>query len=196
MTTTAYPPLIQRFVTLDSVIRLFLVLLGVAIISALAQLKLVLPFSPVPITGQTLGVLLIGASYGFSLGSLTLTSYLLLGALGLPLFADSSTGWQTVFGSSGGYLLGFILAAGTLGYLAERGWDRSYFKTTIAMLLANLLIYVPGLLWLSRSAPDWPTTIQWGLTPFIIGDILKLVLAVGILPTIWHLLGRQEPNSR
>lgn len=162
--------------------------LGVIFIALLAQVRLEL--GPVPITGQTLGVLLIGAAYGLSLGTLTLVSYLIVGGLGLGVFAGGAAGWSVLSGMTAGYLLGFVLAAAVVGYLAQRGWDRHLGLAALAMLIGNIIIYIPGLLWLNTFAPDVATALQWGLIPFIPGDIIKLVLAAGLLPAAWQLLGR------
>ena len=191
MTSTALSqPLISRLlpVSQPALRTLLHITVGVALIALLAQLRLTI--GPVPITGQTLGVLLIGASYGITLGSATLATYLLVGGLGLPVFQGAASGWAYMLGGTGGYLLGFLLAAAVVGYLAQRGWDKHFGLTALAMLIGNVIIYVPGLLWLNQLAPDWATTLQWGLTPFLIGDIVKLVVAAGLLPTAWKLLGR------
>ena len=191
MTNTALSqPLIRRLlpVSQPALRTLLHITVGVALITLLAQVRLTI--GPVPITGQTLGVLLIGASYGVTLGSATLATYLLIGGLGLPVFQGAASGWAYMLGGTGGYLLGFLLAAAVIGYLAQRGWDKHFGLTALAMLIGNVIIYVPGLLWLNQLAPDWATTLQWGLTPFIVGDIVKLVVAAGLLPTAWKLLGR------
>ncbi len=186
---TLHKPLIHRlFPGTHKSLRTFLqVLVGVAFVALLAQVRV--QVGPVPLTGQTLGVLLIGAAYGTRLGATTLLTYLLVGGLGVPVFQGAEGGWSYMLGGTGGYLLGFVLAAALVGYLAERGWDKGFGRAVLAMLLGNLLVYVPGLLWLSRFAPDWATTLQWGLTPFVVGDLLKLVIAAGLLPAAWRLLG-------
>ncbi len=163
---------------------------GVAFLTLLAQVRL--QIGPVPFTGQTLGVLLLGTAYGVGLGTATTAAYVALGALGLPLF----TGWQGgvahLMGPTGGYLVGFVLAAALLGALARRGWDRSYGLTVAAMLLAEAAIYLPGLLWLHGVLGGaWSHTLALGLMPFLLGDALKLLLAVGSLPSAWRLLGER-----
>lgn len=163
---------------------------GVAFLAALAQIRIQL--GPVPFTGQTLGVLLLGTAYGLGPGTATTAAYVALGALGLPIF----TGWQGgvahLMGPTGGYLIGFVLASAVLGWLAGRGWDRSYPRTVAAMLLAEVAIYLPGLLWLHGVlGGGWPATIAAGLVPFLLGDALKLLLAVGLLPSAWRLLGER-----
>ena len=185
-------PLVNRLVSIQNVPARTLIQVGsgVLFLALLAQIRI--DIGPVPITGQTLGVLLIGAGYGLSLGTLTVASYLIVGGLGLGVFAGGAAGWSTFAGATGGYLVGFLIAAAVIGYLAQRGWDRRVFATALIMLVGNVLIYIPGLLWLSRVAPDWPTTLQWGLTPFIPGDILKLLIAAGLVPAVWRLLERRH----
>lgn len=197
MTSRAlHPPLIHRLLPVrnDAVRTLLQVGVGVALLALLAQVRI--EIGPVPITGQTFGVLLIGAAYGAGLGALTLTSYLIVGGLGLGVFTGGGSGWATLSGITAGYLFGFLLAAAVVGYLAQRGWDRSVGGTALAMLIGNVLIYVPGLLWMTRFAPDWPTTLQWGLIPFIPGDLIKLALAAALLPLAWRLLGRGASQER
>jgi biotin transport system substrate-specific component len=187
----AHRPLIEHLVPVRSpALRISLqVLLGVLLLAALAQVRL--EIGAVPVTGQTLGVLLIGAAYGLGLGGLTVLAYLLAGGFGAAIFAGGGAGWSTFAGTTGGYLVGFLVAALAVGYLARLGWDRSYPLMAAAMLVGNLIIYLFGLLWLSRFAPDLATTLQWGLWPFLVGDLLKLLLAVALLPTAWKLLGRR-----
>lgn len=168
--------------------------LGVAFLAALAQVRV--QVGPVPITGQTLGVLLIGAGYGATMGVATLASYLLAGGLGLAVFTGGGAGWEVLSGPTGGYLLGFPLAAALVGALAARGWDRRPASTAAAMALGNLVIYASGLAWLARFAPDLPTTLSWGLWPFLPGDVVKIVLAAGLLPAAWGLLGRRRGRPR
>ncbi|CAN5905490.1 biotin transporter BioY [soil metagenome] len=188
---TLHQPLIHRLVPgTHKSLRTFLqILVGVAFVALLAQVRV--QVGPVPLTGQTLGVLLLGAAYGTRLGAATLATYLLVGALGLPIFQGAASGWAYLMGSTGGYLVGFVLAAALVGALAERGWDKHVASAALAMLLGNLVIYAPGLLWLHRISPDWATTLQWGLTPFVLGDLLKLALAAGLLPTAWRLVGKK-----
>lgn len=167
-----------------------LVALGVAALALLAQVRV--QVGPVPFTGQTLGVLLLGAAYGARLGVGTVLAYTLLGAAGLPLFAGGQGGIGYLLGPTGGYLLGFVLASALLGTLARRGWDRSYRRMAVAMVVANLVIYLPGLLWLHRALGGaWEGTLAVGLTPFLVGDALKWAVAVAALPSAWRLLGRR-----
>jgi biotin transport system substrate-specific component len=166
------------------------VVVGVAFLAALAQVRIQL--GPVPFTGQTLGVLLVGTAYGLGLGTLTMGAYVALGTLGLPLFTGWQGGLAHLMGPTGGYLIGFVLASALLGWLAQRGWDRSYGRTVGAMLLAELAIYLPGLLWLHGVlAGSWAQTLALGLVPFLIGDAIKMLLAVGLLPSAWRALGER-----
>ncbi len=166
------------------------VLGGVAFLTLLAQVRVQL--GPVPFTGQTLGVLLLGASYGLPLALATTLGYVVLGAVGLPLFSGLHGGLAYIAGPTGGYLVGFVLAAALLGYLAQRGWVRSYGATALAMVLADALVYVPGLLWLHVVlGGGWGATLAAGLLPFLLGDALKLAIAAGLLPTAWRALGRR-----
>lgn len=172
-----------------------LVALGVAFLALLAQLRV--QIGPVPITGQTLGVLLLGAAYGARLGAATTGAYLLLGAVGLPLFTGGQAGLGYVMGPTGGYLVGFVAAAALLGTLAERGWDRSVRMTALAMLLASLVVYACGLAWLHVAlngagalGEGWARTLQVGLLPFLAGDAVKLAVATLLLPAAWRLSGR------
>ena len=149
--------------------------LGSVIIALLAQLKITLPFNPVPITGQTLGVLLVGGLLGSRMGAYSTALYLLEGAMGLPVFAGLTGGWIHLFSSTGGYLLGFVPAAYLMGYLVEKGWT-SFTKLTFASTLATLLIFASGLLWLSRFV-DGQNLLMIGFVPFIPGAIVKISLA-------------------
>lgn len=187
-------PLVRHLVPVRSVAlrRTVQIVLGVAILAALAQVRI--QIGPVPITGQTLGVLLIGGAYGATLGVTTVLAYLLAGGLGLAIFSGGTAGWAVLSGPTAGYLLAFPFAAALVGALATRGWDRRPWATAAAMTLGTLVIYGLGLAWLSRFAPDFATTLAWGLWPFVPGDVLKIVLAAGLLPGAWHLLGRADPR--
>ena len=168
-----------------------LVVLGIAALAVAAKIKV--PMWPVPITMGTFAVLTVGAAYGPRLGLVTILGYMILGALGLDVFAGSSAtanGVEYMMGSTGGYLVGYVLATLALGVLARAGWDRSAPKMAGAMLLGNALIYVPGLIWLGMLYGWDKPILQWGLTPFLIGDALKLALAAALLPALWKLVGR------
>ncbi|MCG8355356.1 MAG: biotin transporter BioY [Kiloniellales bacterium] len=150
--------------------------------------KIQVPFYPVPMTMQTFVVLAIGMAYGWRLGAATVLLYLAEGAAGLPVFAgtpEKGLGLAYMLGGTGGYLLGYVLAAGLCGWLAERGWDRHVVWTALAMLAGNVLIYVPGLLWLGALFGWDKPILEWGLTPFVLGDLTKLALAAAVLPLVW-----------
>lgn len=162
---------------------------GVAFLALLAQVRV--QIGPVPFTGQTLGVLLLGAAYGARMGALTTAAYALLGVAGLPLFAGGGSGLAYLMGPTGGYLIGFVLAATLLGALAERGWDRGYGSTALAMLAASAVIYLAGLAWLTVAlGGDLGAALSAGLLPFLVGDAVKLAVAVALLPTAWRALQR------
>ena len=170
---------------------LVLVVIGTLLLTLSAKIKV--PFYPVPLTFQTLVVLTLGMAYGWRLAVSTLAVYLLTGSLGLPVFAgtpEKGIGLAYMMGPTGGYLLGFILAAALCGWLAERGWDRRVVSTVLALFLGNVLIYLPGLLWLGAVAGWDKPVLQWGLYPFVVGDLLKLGLAAAALPVAWRLLRR------
>ncbi len=157
-----------------------LVLGGSIFLALMAQISV--PTLPVPITGQTFGVLVLGLLYGSRLGAATVLAYLAEGAAGLPVFANGAGGAVVLAGPTAGYLWGFVVAAFVVGRLAERGWDRNVGLAAVAMLVGNVILYVPGLVWLYIVvAPDWVTTFHWGLIPFIPGDLLKLALACCIV---------------
>lgn len=164
---------------------------GTALLTIAAKIQV--PFYPVPMTLQTFVVLALGMAYGWRLGAATLLLYLAEGALGLPVFAgtpEKGIGLAYMLGGTGGYLIGFVLAAAACGWLAERGWDRGVVRTAAAMLIGNAIIYVPGLLWLGGLFGWDKPILEWGLTPFLLGDLTKLALAAAVLPLAWRWLGR------
>ncbi|WP_438991205.1 biotin transporter BioY [Lentibacter sp.] len=171
--------------------RVVLVIAGVMALAISA--KIAVPMWPVPITMGTFAVLALGAAYGPRLGLATIATYMLVGVMGFDVFAGSSAesyGLAYMMGSTGGYLVGYVLATVALGVLARMGWDRSAGKMAGAMLIGNALIYVPGLIGLGLLYGFDKPLLAWGLTPFLIGDAVKLVLAAMILPAAWKLVGR------
>lgn len=167
-----------------------LVVLGIIVLAVSA--KIAVPMWPVPITMGTFSVLTIGVAYGPRLGLITILGYLAIGALGYDVFAGSSVeknGIAYMMGGTGGYLVGYALASLVLGYLARLGWDRSFGKMAVAMLIGNAIIYVPGLLWLVALYGLDKPILAWGLTPFLIGDAVKLALAALLVPAVWKLVG-------
>ena len=168
------------------------VIAGVAFLSLLAQIAIPVPGSPVPVTGQTLGVLLLATSYGATLGTTTFFTYLLVGALGAPVFANGGSGIERIVGATGGYLVGMLLTSALLGYLGGRRWDQKFKTALPAMLIGNVLTFGFGLLWLHQyTGKDWAWTISAGFTPFIIGEILKIAIAGTSLPLIWQFVQRK-----
>jgi biotin transport system substrate-specific component len=164
-----------------------LVLGGSLFIALCAQLSFRLPFSPVPITAQTLAVLLVGALSGARRGALSVVTYLSQGIVGLPVFAGGMSGLAYLLGPTGGYLVGFVVAAYVTGGLAERGWDRRVGTAFQAMLLGNVVLYAFGLAWLTVFV-GVKAALPLGLYPFIPGDLVKLAIATTVLPSGWALL--------
>ncbi len=168
-----------------------MVVLGIVALSIMAKVKI--PMWPVPITMGTFAVLTIGATYGPRLGLATILGYMIIGALGFDVFAGSSAeaaGLTYMMGGTGGYLLGYVLATLALGLAARAGWDRSVLMMGLALLIANALIYLPGVAWLSvLYGNGFAWSVEVGLTPFLIGDALKLGLAALLVPGLWKLIG-------
>ena len=172
----------------DSLVsKLALVIGGSVVIALSAQLRIDLPFSPVPVTGQTFAVLLVGAALGSRLGLASVVAYLAEGGAGAPVFAGGTSGPAILIGPTGGYLAGFALAAFLVGRFAERGWDRQLATAVPAMLVGEVAIYALGLPWLARFVGG--QVIAAGLAPFIVGDLYKLVLAAVALPVAWRIVG-------
>ena len=165
----------------------FLVLMIAGSLLLALSAKIQIHLLPVPITMQTMVVLLIGLAFGWRLGGATYLLYLLEGMVGLPVFAKGA-GIPYMLGPTGGYLLGMFLACLVVGKLAEQGWDKNDFSTAAAMLVGNIVIYVPGLLWLGTVVGWSKPVLEWGLYPFIYGDILKVLLAAFLVPTVWKVL--------
>jgi biotin transport system substrate-specific component len=173
-----------------------LVLAGTALVALCAQVSIPLPFTPVPITGQTFAVVLVGASLGAVRGFASLLLYWLVGIAGAPVYADQMSGWETFVGPTGGYIVGFMLAAAVTGYLAERRWDRRFPSSVAAMLTGNVLIYIPGLLWLGHYlGTNVEDTLEAGLYPFVVGDLIKLYLAGALLPLAWKAVDRMKGTN-
>ena len=185
----------SRLIPESWISHILLVAAGSALMALSAQLSYQFSFSTVPVTGQTFAVLLIGTLYGSRLGAATMVAYLAEGAAGLPVFAGGHGGVGAIATASGGYLFGFIAAAFIVGLFAERGWDRTRW-IALPMLLANAVIYVPGLIWLHQQFSivgipiSWETTLDYGLWPFIAGDLAKLVAATIAVPAGWSIVER------
>jgi len=185
--TTLAPTLSNRYFprTAEWIRSLFLIVLGSLLLAALAQVEIVLPFTPVPMTGQTLGVLLIGAMLGSKRGAASMILYLTEGALGLPFFAGGASGVGILTGATAGYLVGFVVAAYVIGWLAERGLERRVRTSIIPFIVGTILIYICGVAWLSVVLGSFSKAITLGILPFLIGDAVKLIAAALLLPTAW-----------
>jgi biotin transport system substrate-specific component len=160
---------------------------GVGFITLMAQVAIPVPGSPVPVTGQTLAVLLIGTTYGARLGLMTFATYLLAGVAGAPIFAGSTHGIEKVIGATGGYLVGMLIASFLLGYLADRKADQKFKTSFPALFFGDAIIFIFGLTWLHFSLElSWSATFAAGLTPFIFGELLKIAITATSLPLIWR----------
>ena len=168
-----------------------LVLGGAAFVGLCAQVSYQPAFTPVPYTLQTFSVLLVGAAYGAMLGAASLSLYLILGVVGVPLFAQHKHGWDVFTGATGGYIVGFVLAAALTGYLAERGWDKRFATSVTMMLTGSVVIYACGAAWLHHWLhASWNPTLVDGVYYFVPGDLVKLYLAAAALPAAWQLVRR------
>lgn len=173
-----------------------LIVMGGGLVAVCAQISIPLPFTPVPITGQTFAVLLVGAALGPISGAASLALYVLAGIAGGPVYTGGDHGWSVVASPTGGYLIGFILAAALTGWLATRRWDRRFNTATSAMLAGNSVIYLTGLPWLAwHLDTNLENTLLFGLYPFVVGDLAKLYLAAALLPGAWKLTGRRAHPS-
>lgn len=165
------------------------VLAGSALLTLSA--KIAIPFYPVPLTLQTMVVLCLGMVLGPRLGAAAVIAYLMQGAMGLPVFAgtpEKGVGIAYMLGTTGGYLLGFVVAAFVVGLLAQRRWDRSIVTVVAAMVVGNIIIYAFGLAWLGSIVGWDKPVLAWGMTPFLLGDFAKILIAAALLPTIWKAL--------
>jgi biotin transport system substrate-specific component len=162
---------------------------GAGLVALAAQVSIHLGFTPVPITGQTFAVVLVGAALGSLRGAASLLLYLAVGIAGAPVYAQHKHGWEVFSGATGGYIVGFVVAAALIGALAEHGWDRRFSSSLSAMLIGNVVIYGFGLAWLHHYLHvNWQTTLVDGLYPFVAGDVIKLFLAALALPSAWALI--------
>lgn len=173
-----------------------LIVAGALLIFLTARISFVLPDNPVPFTMQNFGILVVGGALGLRRGSVAAIVYVLLGVVGLPFFAEGRGGLQVIWGATGGYLIGFIVAAALVGRLAELGWDRRLGGAIGATALGTIVIYAIGVPWLAvvvgLSAGD---AIATGLVPFLLGDTLKLLAAAVVFPAAWWVVGRR-PSDR
>jgi biotin transport system substrate-specific component len=192
---SAVVPAVPRLVLADRVfprtwvLDIVLIAAGAALTALLAQV--IIPMYPVPITGQTLAVLLVGATLGWARGASSLGLYLVLGLVGLPVFApqdDGShlTGLAAVAAPSFGYIIGFVFAAAAVGWLSERTWDRNVLKALATFVGGSVIVFAFGLPWLAAvTGGTFVQVMEWGLIPFIPGGIIKAVIAAALLPLAW-----------
>lgn len=175
-----------------AVTKLSLVLFGTLFLGVMAQISFPIPGSPVPVTGQTLAVLLLGTAYGATLGFTTFAFYLLMGIAGAPLFASGSHGLAKVTGATGGYLIGMLLASALIGGLAGRKWDQRIRTAIPTMLFGNAIVFTFGVFWLHHvSGQSWSWALAKGFTPFLLGEFLKIAIASTALPTIWRFVAKR-----
>jgi biotin transport system substrate-specific component len=196
MTTTHPTPTLASVVIPRSRVTTVVLMFGFALLTAAAaQISIPVPGTPVPITGQTFAVLLAGAALGSWAGAGSQAIYWTLGAIGLPFYTEASGGWNVATGATAGYLVGFIAAAWVVGALAERGQDRNVWSAVPAFLAGNAVIYVFGVTWLLVSVEVISTmneALAAGFTPFVIGDIIKIVAAGLLLPMAWRFVDRAK----
>ena len=184
------PTLIDRVRPRTLASDIVFVLTGTALVAFLAQVAI--PLWPVPVTGQTLAVLIVGASLGAARGAASLGLYALFGGLGLPIFSDASSGWSIIAGPTGGYIIGFVIAAALVGWAAEHRWDRGWLKAAVTFVGGTLVVFAIGLPWLAVSlgqlglANDASAVLASGLYPFIIGGVIKAAIAAALLPLLWR----------
>ncbi|NII50774.1 biotin transporter BioY [Frigoribacterium endophyticum] len=200
MTNTAAPisrpVLADRLVTRSWATDVALVLGGAAFTSALAQVQV--PLWPVPVTGQTLAVMLVGATLGARRGALSMLTYLVLGVVGLPIFAEFTGGPLSVLKPSFGFIVGFVPAAALVGWLSQRDWDKKWLLSIVAFFLASLVPFVVGLPYLAVVLSSLgvevtlATVLTVGVVPFIVGGVAKWLIAASVLPLAWRGLRRLE----
>ena len=174
----------------NRLLRLFFLVVSGSLLLAISA-KIQVPFWPVPITMQTMVVLILGMSLGWRLGGAAYMLYIVEGACGLPVFAgtpEKGIGLTYILGPTGGYLLGMFFACLLVGKCAERAWDRNIFMAVLAFLIGNALIYIPGLLWLGTILGWDKPILEWGLYPFLYGDIVKIALGALLMPSAWKLM--------
>ena len=199
------PTLVDRVVTRTWVSDIALVVAGTALVAVLAQVAI--PLWPVPITGQTLAVLLVGAGLGAARGASSLALYAVLGGMWLPIFSDAESGWSVFAGTTGGYIVGFIASAAIVGWAAERSWDRGWYKPIVTFIGGSLVVFAFGLPWLAWSLSALPAevlielfgtsdllqaTLIAGFYPFIIGGLIKAGIAAALLPALWAATKRSQ----
>ena len=193
------PTLVDRIFARNIVLDIVLVAAGAALTALAAQL--VVPLWPVPVTGQTLAVVLVGLSLGAVRGGLSMALYAVLGIVGLPVFSESSSGWGVIAGPTGGYIIGFIFAAILTGWLAQRSWDRKWLRALLATLAGTVTTFLFGLPWLAAylgavGAPnDVQSVLIAGFYPFVIGGIVKSIIGAGIISLAWLAVNRSDRRA-
>lgn len=185
------PTLADRLFPRSIVTDLVLVSAGAAFVSIAAQIAI--PLWPMPITGQTLAVLLVGSTFGALRGFLSMALYLLLGIVGLPVFSDSGSGISVILGPTGGYIVGFAFAAAFTGWIAQRSWDRKILRSILSFLGGTVVTFAFGLPWLAFTLGlNLEQTLSSGLYPFLVGGIVKALLAAGIITASWGFFARDD----
>lgn len=189
-TTVAAPRVLGDVVPGGLVRDIALVVGGAAFVGVSAQLAVHVPWTPVPYTGQTFAVLLAAGVLGTVRGILSMLLYLAVGVVGVPWFAGGTSG---AGGASFGYIVGFVVAAGFVGWLADRGATRTPLRCAGVMVLGNVVIYAIGVTWLKVAiGSTWATAVSLGMTPFLIGDLIKVALAAALFPAAWRLVQRRD----
>ncbi|MBG6054177.1 biotin transport system substrate-specific component [Salinibacterium sp. CAN_S4] len=193
------PTLADRIVSRSLVADVALIAAGAALTAVSAQIAV--PLWPVPVTGQTLAVLLVGVTLGAVRGGLSMALYAIVGIVGVPVFSESSSGWSVVAGPTGGYIIGFIFAAILTGWLAQREWDRKLLRAFVAFLVGSVVTFAFGLPWLATylgavGAPnDLNSVLAAGLYPFVVGGVVKSILGAGIITLAWLAVGRRDNRN-
>lgn len=185
------PTLADRIFARGIIMDVVLVAAGAALTAIAAQV--VVPLWPVPITGQTLAVLLVGSSLGALRGTLSMLLYAVLGIAGLPVFSEASSGMSIILGPTGGYIIGFVFAAAFTGWIAQRSWDRKILRSILGFLGGTVVTFAIGLPWLSFTLGlNLEQTLNAGLYPFIIGGIVKMVIAASVMTLGWRFFERED----
>lgn len=189
-----HPTLVDRVFSRGLVTDITLIASGAALTGIAAQVAV--PLWPVPITGQTLAVLLVGSALGALRGALSMALYMVAGGLGLPIFSDLASGWGVVAGPTGGYILGFVVAAALTGWIAQRQADKRILGAFLSFAAGTVVIFVLGMAWLAFSMKlSLELTLQYGLYPFIIGGVVKALIAAGLVPLAWRAVDRADQRG-
>lgn len=185
------PTLADRLFARGVVMDIVLVAAGAALTAIAAQVQV--PLWPVPITGQTLAVLLVGSSLGALRGTLSMLLYAVLGMVGLPVFSDAASGMGVILGPTGGYIVGFVFAAAFTGWIAQHSWDRRILRSLLAFAGGTVVTFAIGLPWLAVVLGlNLQQTLEGGLYPFIIGGVVKAIIAAGVVTLGWRYIERED----